>query len=207
MVKVRNAVILAAGAATRFVPLSLEQPKGLYKVNGEPLIERQIKQLHEAGIRDITVVLGYKKEMFFYLKEEYGVGFIVNPSFHIKNNIESLRLAKPVIGDSYICSSDDYFSLNPFLAEESCSFYAGQTVGYKTNEMYVDTDASGRITAMEKGRSEGKILLGHSFWTAEFSRAFFALADADAALQWLRGRGKVKKNFTADSLIYDLYGH
>lgn len=182
MVKVRNAVILAAGAATRFVPLSLEQPKGLYKVNGEPLIERQIKQLHEAGIRDITVVLGYKKEMFFYLKEKYGVGFIVNPSFHIKNNIESLRLAKPVIGDSYICSSDDYFSLNPFLAEESCSFYAGQTVGYKTNEMYVDTDASGRITAMEKGRSEGKILLGHSFWTAEFSRAFFALADADAAL-------------------------
>ena len=36
--KVDNAVILAAGAATRFIPLSLEQPKGLYEVKGERLI-------------------------------------------------------------------------------------------------------------------------------------------------------------------------
>ena len=68
MIKVRNAVILAAGAATRFVPLSLEQPKGLYEVNGRRLIDRQIEQLLEAGITDITLVLGYKKEMFYYLK-------------------------------------------------------------------------------------------------------------------------------------------
>lgn len=40
--KVDNAVILAAGSASRFIPLSLEQPKGLYEVKGEPLIERQI---------------------------------------------------------------------------------------------------------------------------------------------------------------------
>ena len=45
MIKVRNAVILAAGAATRFVPLSLEQPKGLYEVNGVRLIDRQFNQL------------------------------------------------------------------------------------------------------------------------------------------------------------------
>ena len=179
MIKVRNAVILAAGAATRFVPLSLEQPKGLYEVKGERLIERQIKQLHEAGITDITVVLGYKKEMFFYLEAKYGVKFIINPSFHIRNNIESLRLAKDVIGDSYICSCDDYFVSNPFRSEEPFSVYAGQSVGYKTNEMYVDTDADGRIINMEKGRSEGSILLGHSFWSEDFSREFFALAEAD----------------------------
>ena len=51
MVKVRHAVILAAGAATRFVPLSLEQPKGLYEVNGKRLIDRQIEQLQEAGVK------------------------------------------------------------------------------------------------------------------------------------------------------------
>ena len=45
MTKVRHAVILAAGAATRFVPLSLEQPKGLFEVNGQRLIDRQIEQL------------------------------------------------------------------------------------------------------------------------------------------------------------------
>ena len=179
MIKVRNAVILAAGAATRFVPLSLEQPKGLYEVNGQRLIDRQIEQLLEAGITDITLVLGYKKEMFFYLREKYGVKFIVNSSFNVKNNIESLRLAKDIICDTYICSSDDYFVANPFKAEEPHSFYAGHKVGYKTNEMYVDLDEEGRIINMEKGRGEGRILLGHSFWSKDFSDKFFLLVEQD----------------------------
>lgn len=179
MIKVRNAVILAAGAATRFVPLSLEQPKGLYEVNGQRLIDRQIEQLLEAGITDITLVLGYKNEMFYYLKEKYGVKFIFNPSFQVKNNIESLRLAHDILGDSYVCSSDDYFVVSPFKAEEEHSFYAGIRVGYKTNEMYVNLDEDGRIVGMDKGRSSGRILLGHSFWTKEFCQKFFDLVEAD----------------------------
>lgn len=43
--KVDNAIILAAGASTRFIPLSLEQPKAMFEVRGERLIERQINQL------------------------------------------------------------------------------------------------------------------------------------------------------------------
>ena len=85
--RVNNAVILAAGASTRFIPLSLEQPKGLFEVKGEKLIERQIQQLQEAGIKNITVVIGYKKEMFYYLEDKYGVKFIINDTFNIKNNI------------------------------------------------------------------------------------------------------------------------
>ena len=91
--KVNNAVILAAGSSTRFIPLSLEQPKGLFEVRGEKLIERQIEQLQNAGIKNITIVLGYKKEMFFYLEDKYGVKLIINDSFNIKNNIESLYLS------------------------------------------------------------------------------------------------------------------
>ena len=93
MTKVRHAVILAAGAATRFVPLSLEQPKGLFSVGGQRLIDRQIEQLKEAGIDDITVVLGYKKEMFSYLSEEYGGRLVDNPRYNISNNIDSLLCA------------------------------------------------------------------------------------------------------------------
>ena len=68
--KVDNAVIMAAGMSTRFVPISLEKPKGLLVVKNEVLIERQIEQLQEAGIRDIVIVLGYKKEAFFYLESK-----------------------------------------------------------------------------------------------------------------------------------------
>ena len=48
--KPRNAVILAAGYGMRMVPINVEVPKGLLTVKGEPLIERLICQLHEAGI-------------------------------------------------------------------------------------------------------------------------------------------------------------
>ena len=57
--RVDNAVILAAGSAARLAPLSFEKPKAMFKVRGEVLIERMIRQLKEAGIEDITIVVGY----------------------------------------------------------------------------------------------------------------------------------------------------
>ena len=62
---VDNAIILAAGLSSRFAPISYERPKGLLRVRGEVLIERQIEQLKAAGVTDIVVVVGYKKECLF----------------------------------------------------------------------------------------------------------------------------------------------
>ena len=177
--KVDNAVILAAGAATRFVPLSLEKPKGLYKVRNECIIERQIKQLKSAGINDITLVLGYKKEMFFYLKDKYNVKFIFNSEYNFKNNTYSLFLAKDELKNTYICSSDDYFVQNPFQRYEYRSFYAGYHVYKKTNEMYVSVDDNKKIINMAKGQAKGNVLLGQSFWTNEFSNKMISLLEAD----------------------------
>ena len=129
--RVDNAVIMAAGAATRFIPLSLEQPKGLYEVKGQLLVERIIEQLKEAGINDITVILGYKKEMFYYLQEKYGVKFIINDEYNSKNNIWSLYLAKNELKNTYICCCDNFFTENPFHQYEYASFYeaSGMIVG------------------------------------------------------------------------------
>lgn len=177
--KVSNAVILAAGASTRFIPLSLEQPKGLYEVKGEKLIERQINQLIEAGIKDITLVLGYKKEMFYYLKERYGVKFIINDTFNIKNNIESLYLAKNELKNTYVCVSDSYFVENPFNQYEYRTFCTGITLNESSNEMYVEMDSDSRIIKMLEGQSGGTVLLGHSFWQKEFSDEFIKMAIKD----------------------------
>ena len=65
MKEVNNAVIMAAGTASRFAPISYEIPKALIKVRGEVLIERQIQQLKVAGIQEIIIVVGYKKELFY----------------------------------------------------------------------------------------------------------------------------------------------
>ena len=177
--RVNNAVILAAGASPRFVPLSLERPKGLYEVKGERLIERQIRQLQEAGITDITLVVGYKKEMFFYLRDKCQVKLIFNDSFNLKSNIESLYLARAELGNTYVCVSDSYFPDNPFTQFEYRSFNAGLSVPEALNEMYVDIDSDGRIIRMEEKRNAGRVLLGHSFWQKDFSKAFLALAEAD----------------------------
>ena len=66
--KVDNAVIMAAGTSSRFAPLSYETHKGLIEVNGEVLIERQIRQLQDAGVPEIYLVTGYKAEQFQYLR-------------------------------------------------------------------------------------------------------------------------------------------
>ena len=64
--KVDNAIIMAAGYSARCMPLSNILPKGLFRVKGEILIEREIRQLQEAGIKEIIVVTGFMQEKFQY---------------------------------------------------------------------------------------------------------------------------------------------
>ena len=176
--RVENAVIMAAGISSRFLPLSLEKPKGLLKVRNEVLIERQIEQLRAAGIRDIVLVLGYKKEAFFYLEDKYpGIHILINPEYNKKNNVHTLYLARRFLGNSYICSSDDYFEENPFENYVYQSYYAGIPVHQKTQEWYMIPDAKGNIARIEKSGTDGIIMLGHVYWNKEFSTAMTRLLE------------------------------
>lgn len=63
-------------------------------MRGDVLIERQIKQLKAAGVNDIVIVVGYKKESFFYLEDKYGVKIVVNRAYAERNNNSSLMLVR-----------------------------------------------------------------------------------------------------------------
>lgn len=78
----------------RMVPINTETPKALLTVDGEVLIERQIRQLQEVGITKIDVVVGFMKERFEYLMDDFGVNLIVNPLYASHNNISSLAVAR-----------------------------------------------------------------------------------------------------------------
>ena len=119
----KNAIILAAGFGMRMVPINLTTPKALLEVNNEPLIERLIKQLHEAGVKDITIVVGFMKERFEYLIDEYGVELVVNPEYAGKNNLSSLALVSNRISNSYVVPSDIWCDQNPFHSHEMYSWY------------------------------------------------------------------------------------
>lgn len=179
--KVDNAIIMAAGMSSRFVPLSLEKPKGLLKVKGEILIERQIKQLIEAGIKNIIIVVGYKKEEFFYLIEMFdNVKIIINSEYNKKNNTHTIYLAQDYLKNSYICSSDNYFSENPFDDYVYESYYSSIYVDESVNEWYIDSDNNGYISKVNKSGNKGFIMLGHAFWNKEFSNKMINLLNEDS---------------------------
>ena len=73
-----NAIILAAGLGSRLRPLTDDRPKCLVSVLGTPMVEQQIRFLHEVGIKDITLVTGYRADRLDYLKERYGVELVHN---------------------------------------------------------------------------------------------------------------------------------
>ncbi len=57
-----RAVILAAGEGTRMRPLTENRPKVMLPIANKPMLEYIIGEVHAAGIHDITLIVGYKKE-------------------------------------------------------------------------------------------------------------------------------------------------
>lgn len=119
----KNAIILAAGYGMRMVPINTEVSKGLLEIHGEPLIERLIRQLHEAEIYDIYIVVGFMKERYEYLIDEYRVELIVNPEYTTKNNLYSLKCAEKYISNTYIVPCDIWCEHNLFRKQELYSWY------------------------------------------------------------------------------------
>ena len=170
--KVDNAIIMAAGLSSRFAPLSYEKPKGVLTVRGEVLIERQIRQLREAGITDITVVVGYMKEAFFYLEDKFGVTIRVNAEYSVRNNNSTLMLVREKLGNTYVCSSDDYFTENVFEPYVFEAYYPGVFFAGETNEYLLDTARDGRITGVTIGGRDKYGMLGHVYFDRAFSETF-----------------------------------
>ncbi len=156
----KNAIILAAGYGMRMVPINMETPKALLEVNGERLIERLIKQLHEVGIKEIYVVVGFMKEEFEYLIDAYGVELVVNSEYAGKNNLHSLKLVLDHLSNTYIVPCDIWCDQNPFREHELYSWYMVSDL--------VDNESTVRVNRkMElvkvSDRSGGNTMIGISY--------------------------------------------
>lgn len=179
--RVDGAVILAAGFGSRFVPLTYERPKGLLKVNGERMIERQIRQLREVGITDITLVVGYLKEAFEYLIDLYGVKLLYNPDYSTMNNISSVYHAASLFEDRnvYLLSSDNWMQENLFHTYEPGSWYAAVHVNGETREWVLHYNKKEVITGVEVGGRDADVMYGPVYLSREFSAALLpALKEA-----------------------------
>ncbi len=175
----RNAIIMAAGTSTRFVPLSAETPKGLLEVKGEVLIERQIRQLQEAGVTDITLVVGYKAQRFAHLREKMGVDIVLNEDYARYNNTSSMMRVVDRLGDTWVCCSDNYFPENVFLREPAGSYYSALYADGETGEYCLTTDEEDQITDVNIGGRDAWYMIGHVYFDREFSEAFRRVLTAE----------------------------
>lgn len=179
-----NAIILAAGMSTRFIPFNYEKPKGLLVVRGEVLIERQIRQLREKGIQEIIIIVGHMKEQFEYLIEKYGVNLVETDDYAIKNNHASVYAARNYLKNSIITSSDLYFSKNIFQSYAYDAYYCTIFMPGKTAERGIETDDDDRIIKTMYGDKcyDIWVTLGYAFFSKRFSNNFLKIMEKEFEL-------------------------
>lgn len=104
-----RAIILAAGISSRIFELTKGLPKGLMEIGGEPVVGRIIRLLREAGVDDITLVVGYREELF---RERFPeCTFVTNPEYRSTNTCVSLELALKAAETSnvFVINGDVWF--------------------------------------------------------------------------------------------------
>lgn len=119
MHKVQRAIIMAAGMGNRMKPVTLTTPKPLISVNGIRMIDTVINALHNNGIFEIYVVVGYLKEQFKSLEKQYsGLTLVENPYFETCNNISSLYMVRDKIENAIILDGDQIIYNDKILSPE-----------------------------------------------------------------------------------------
>lgn len=134
-----KAIILAAGRGSRMKSLTDERPKCLVELRGKPLLEWQLESLRAAGISDIAVVTGYKRELL----AGRGLSEFHNPRWAETNMVSSLACAESWLqGEPCIVSYSDIF-YSPVAVQSLINCEAALAVTYDPNWLQLWTERFG----------------------------------------------------------------
>ena len=104
-----KSIIIAAGLGSRLKGYTEALPKCMLMFGDKTLLERQLEVYEGCGIKDISVVRGFKKEKINY----EGLNYYDNTDYHNNNILNSLFYAEEVINGNVIISySDILFDTN-----------------------------------------------------------------------------------------------
>lgn len=166
--RVKRAVFIAAGFGSRMVPVTLNTPKPLIRVNGKQIITTLLDAVLKAGINEIYIVRGYLAEQFDQLLYKYPmIKFIENPLYNEANNISSAVCASYLLKNAYVLEAD-LVLYNPALITkyQYHTNYLGVPTD-KTDDWCFETTESGVIKKLLVGGTDCHHMFGISYWSEE----------------------------------------
>ena len=171
--RVQRAIFIAAGFGSRLVPITLNTPKPLVRVNGIRMIDTLLDAVKAAGIEEVYIVRGYLGEQFDQLLYKYpNIKFIENPYYNEANNISSAMLVRHLIKNAYMLEAD-LFLTNPKLIQkyQYTSNYLGVPTD-KTDDWCFETKNK-VITKVKIGGENCHHMYGVSYWDEEAGAKLF----------------------------------
>ncbi len=169
-----KALILAAGLGSRLAPITDNCPKSLVPVNGQPILMKQIENLHKNGITDITIISGYKSEILesAVMKKYPEIKVINSVDFAITNNMYSAYLGRHnVSGGKFLMMNADVFYdasvITALLAFEAPNAIVTDIGTYLEESMKV-VEVDGRLVKISKQITKAEAL-GASIDVYKFS--------------------------------------
>ncbi|MBO4899345.1 MAG: phosphotransferase [Lachnospiraceae bacterium] len=180
---IERAIIMAAGKGERLRPATETTPKPLLKVNGVRMLDGLIENLRNNGIKEIHVVVGYKKEQFIEWNKDYPeIDIIINPYYETANNISSLYVARDFLENAMILDGDQIVSDSSILHPDfDISGYSAALIDGYSDEWILTVDGGIITECSRDGGTAGWRLFSVSRWNREDGRLLRQLVEREFA--------------------------
>ena len=164
--RVKRAVFVAAGFGSRMVPITLNTPKPLVRVNGTRIIDSLLDAVVEAGIPEIVIVRGYLGEQFDQLLYKYpNIRFVENPIYNEANNISSAVCVRYLLQNAYVLEADLLLRNKKLIRKYEYETNFLSIPVESTDDWCFATDHNGVITEEKVGGTDCHQMVGISYWS------------------------------------------
>ena len=165
--KVKRAVIMAASFDANLIPITVNTPKAMMKVNGKRIIEKTFEMIAKAEIEEVFVITGYSSDVFDIIKPKYpNVTFIGMERFSEASTVAAVMSIKEFIKNAYVIDGGIIINSPDIIRKyEYGTCYMGTYVESTKNWCYdVERDI---VRGIKIGGDKAYEITGISYWSED----------------------------------------